>query len=106
LFVLSTGDYMLKASLTLIDAALGFVPIVGWVKDTQEAMTGYSILLQRNLTPTEHAFAVVGAVTGGLGSQVIATGKALKAMHAFVVTSKAGDDALKAVVKAGQMLGH
>ncbi len=101
-----TGDYMLKIGLTLVDAALGFVPIVGWVKDIQEATTGYNILLDRPLTDAERAFAVVGAVTGGLGSQVIATGKALKAIDTFFKSSNAGDAALRAVIRASQMLGH
>jgi hypothetical protein len=100
------GEYLLKVGQTMIDAALGFVPIVGWVKDVSEAITGYNMILDRPLTPAERAIAVVGAVTGGLGSQVVATGKTLKTINAFFIKTNAGEEALQAVIRASQMLGH
>ena len=101
-----TGEYLIKVARTLIDVSLSLIPVVGWVKDMQEAATGYSIIYGRNLTPVEHGFAVFGAVTGGLGSKAALAGKHLHAIETLFIETRAGQQAIDAVVAASKMLGN
>jgi hypothetical protein len=99
-----SGEYLTNVALTMVDVAVSYMPMVSWAKDIVEAATGYSMIYQRPLTTTERAFAIVGAVTGGIGSKVITTQKAVSAWRRFFMTSEAGQSALEAVRRAAQML--
>lgn len=61
----------------LLDLATSMTPVVSWVRDTYEAISGKDLLSGEMLSSFSRSMAVLGAVTGGFGS------KAFKAFHVF-----------------------
>lgn len=102
----ASGEYFTNIALTLIDIGLSSIPIIGWAKDVQEAATGYSLIFGRPLTTTERTFAIIGAATGGIGSKAHVAQKVLKGWREFFQTSNAGQEALTALTRAAQIIGH
>lgn len=99
-----SAEYLLNMARTLVDVAISVVPIVSWVKDTQEALTGYSYIYQRDLTTEERAFAVVGSVTAGVGSKVLKVGQKLKVLTRLFKTAEDAKDGIKAIDMAKMLL--
>ncbi len=70
------GDFAKEVGIACLDAALGFVPGVGFAKDVYEATTGVSLLKGEKLSTFERSMAVVGILTAGYGSKLAIAAKA------------------------------
>lgn len=62
---LSNAESFQKLTLTTIDVALGFVPIVSFIKDLTELTTGKNYITGETLSWGERAIAAVGVATAG-----------------------------------------
>ncbi|MDQ3230461.1 MAG: HNH endonuclease [Pseudobdellovibrionaceae bacterium] len=82
-----TASAAIQIGLVFADAAIGFTPVAGWVKDAIEAGTGYSVLTGEKLDDFSRASAWVGVFSGGIGSKLLVAGKVV--VLAAVVTKVA-----------------
>lgn len=105
---LSQGDASVSLGLAAVDTALSMTPGVGWGRDIYEAVSGRNLITGDSLDTTDRVFAVIGAVTGGIGSKakigykgVMAGIKALDKIHD---AGKAADGLHGATTIAGKAL--
>lgn len=66
---LSQGDASMSLGLAAVDMALSMTPGVGWGKDIYEAVSGKNLVTGELLGTRDRVFAVIGAVTAGIGSK-------------------------------------
>lgn len=83
------GNEYLDIAISLADVAIGFVPGIGWGKDVYEAITGENLLTNANLSTFDRVSAILGAVSGGLGSEVLGVGKTVMMMG--IIAKKGGN---------------
>ncbi|MDQ3232802.1 MAG: pre-toxin TG domain-containing protein [Pseudobdellovibrionaceae bacterium] len=70
------GNFALEIATTALDVGLGLIPGVGFAKDVVEAATGYNVVTGAKLSTFERSMAVVGVLTGGVGSKLGIVAKA------------------------------
>lgn len=92
----SLGDAYYEFAIAVLDTVASFTPGVGWAKDTFEAITGKNMLTGEELTEFERSMAIVGSVTGGVGSKA---GKGLKILKNMAEASGEGAHAAGTVEK-------
>lgn len=61
----------------MLDVATGLIPGVSWVRDLYEVTTGYDLVTGRHLTLLERTGALLGVVSGGVGSKAIKMARAV-----------------------------
>jgi hypothetical protein len=76
----------------LLDLAISFTPGVGWGKDIYEAATGRNLVTHEKLDNFSWSVAIVGAVTGGIGSKI---GKAIKVLKGIARSAEVAQDVKK-----------
>lgn len=89
---LVSGNEALNLGIAATDLALSLTPGVSWGKDIYEAITGEKLVDGSKLDAFDRTMAVLGAVTGGIGSKL---GTGVKA-------AKAGMDVFDSIVDAGK----
>ena len=94
------GNALAEFGIAAADMALSLTPIIGWGKDTYEAISGRGLLDNRKLTTFERSMAVVGVLTVGIGSKFAILGKGAKAVDILAQAAKGAEEA-KIVAKAG-----
>lgn len=67
---IAEGRHVQILSIAVLDIALSVTPGIGWAKDVYELATGRSMLTGEELDTVDRAFALLGAVTGGLAGTV------------------------------------
>ena len=88
-------------AITLLDLATSILPGVGWLRDLGEAVTGRDLISGANLDTFSHSMAILGAVTGGIGSKVgKVLGRLIKGQKA-VEAIKASEKILDLASSAG-----
>jgi hypothetical protein len=85
-----TANAAREVGIALADAAIGFTPVFGWVKDVIEAGSGYSVLTGKPLDDWSRKAAWVGVFTAGLGSKVLTVGKVAVVVAVTTKLSKTG----------------
>ncbi len=71
------GSIAAKIAEVLVDVSTSTLPVVSWVRDSLEALSGKNMVTGEILNSFDRSVAIFGAVTGGFGS------KAIKAFHVF-----------------------
>lgn len=64
------GEKSLDLALEVADLTLSSIPVVSWGKDLYESVTGKNLLTGEELDKWDHAAAILGAVTLGVGSKL------------------------------------
>jgi hypothetical protein len=85
----------LEAAKMSLDISLGFIPVVGWARDTYEAISGRSLILGTPLDRVGRGLALFGALTLGFSDEVLsAPSKLSKLLGEFrsLATAKAEFD--------------
>jgi hypothetical protein len=103
---LEKSSFALKLGTTMLDVSLSFIPGVGWAKDVYEATTGRNLVTGEELSTFEQSMAVVGVLTGGIGSKfsILAKGAVITEV---IRAGRAADDVgdgVKAVDKATEVV--
>ena len=60
-------DWIKNIAISGIDIGIGFIPVVGDIKDWQEATTGIVVATGERLTPGERFLTAVGGLIPGFG---------------------------------------
>lgn len=89
------GDGYLKYARAFADIAIGLDPVTGPIRSTYEAITGRNLITGEELSDVERAFAVVGAVSFGFGSQIGRGFKVLQKTKILQTFSKNFDKAIE-----------
>jgi hypothetical protein len=69
---------------------------VSWAKDVYEAVTGKNLVTGDELDRTDYVFAVIGAVTLGIGSKAKVAKEAIEVVHDVGVAVRRGEQAADA----------
>jgi guanyl-specific ribonuclease Sa len=85
-----------QIGVALLDLSLSIVPGVSWAKDVHEAVTGRNLVTGEELDRTDYVFAVIGAVTVGVGSKVKVAKEAIEVIHDVGLAVRRGEDAAEA----------
>lgn len=94
------GGALVDMGIAAADLALSLTPGVGWAKDGYEAISGSSILDGHQLTSAERTIAMVGLLTGGIGSKLAIMGKGAKVVDVLTQSAKNADEA-ESIARAG-----
>jgi hypothetical protein len=68
---LSGGEQVQKVAFLTLDLATRFTPGVNWGRDVYEALTGKDLLTGQELDDFGRAVAIIGAISGGLGEDLV-----------------------------------
>lgn len=101
------AETYLDFAVAMTDIALGLTPVVGWVKDGFEAVTGRRLLTMEELTPFERGMAVFGVATIGLGSKFVAGAAVVsRAKRLLQPLVKVGDKGFEAAAKIAAIIAE
>ncbi|SMF30550.1 EndoU domain-containing protein [Pseudobacteriovorax antillogorgiicola] len=101
---LDEGDAYTGVALGLADAAIGFVPGLGWAHDVYQAIAGENLVTGEKVEGFDRTMAVMGALSGGVFSKfnhIVKGSKVLRKIGKADNLVKNGDDYNDAVRKAG-----
>lgn len=65
------ADAFASIAELLVDVATSIPPGIGWARDVLEAVSGHNLINGEQLSLWEHSIAFIGAVSGGVGSEII-----------------------------------
>lgn len=85
-----------------LEAAIALNPVASWGRDAYEAVRGKDLLTGEELDTFSHAMAILGTVTGGLGSKI---GKVIKVFGRLMKGERAAE-ALRAGEKIVDSASH
>lgn len=92
---LGKSDFALKVGTTMLDVAISVTPILGWGKDLYEASFGKNLITGEELNGFERSMAVIGVLTGGLGSKLAIAGKGI-ILARVIKSARGADEAVEA----------
>jgi hypothetical protein len=89
---IDSGNSTLKIAYTVLDVAASITPGVGLAKDIYESVTGKNAITGEKLETFDRSMAIIGALTGGIGSKV---GKGIKLLRELALATEVAEDAIK-----------
>ena len=75
---LLAGSDLLECAYITLDITLSLTPGIGWGRDIYEALVGEDLLSGEKLSTFEYSTAIVGALTGGMGDDVVDVARVLR----------------------------
>ena len=89
---------------TLVDIGLSITPGVSWGRDVYEALTGKDLVTGEELSTFDRTMAVLGAVTGGVGSKAGKVMNGVDKIRKVIDKTKGAEKARDALDKADKVL--
>ena len=91
-----------EAAVILLDTALSFTPGVSFARDCYEAVTGRNLVTGEELDTFDRSMAVLGAVTGGLGSKIKNVSKGIEVVTDLMKGVARSEEGIAKVVRVSE----